>query len=92
MTFCKQTIITQLNNLNELENDRSFLVADRSMNLRSGPSVDQEVIGNISRNQKLLVLERNRDWAKVEYFDHINNKNIVGWAHSRYLLVVATSG
>ncbi|KXF80988.1 SH3 domain-containing protein [Enterovibrio coralii] len=88
----EQTIATQLSNLNELEKDQSFLVADRSMNLRSGPGVDHEVIGGISRNQKLLVLERERDWAKVEYFDHINNKNIAGWAHSRYLLVVSTSG
>jgi hypothetical protein len=88
----EQTVVTQLSILNELGKNQSFLVADRSMNLRSGPGVDHEVIGDISRNQKLLELERDRDWAKVEYFDHINNKNIVGWAHSRYLLVAATSG
>ena len=86
----EQKIADQLRNLNELERDQSFLVADRSNNLRSGPGDNHEIISGITRNQKLLVLERDRDWVKVEYFDYVNNKNIAGCAHSRYLLVIPT--
>jgi hypothetical protein len=85
MNGLEQTITTQLS---QIENDHHFLVTDRSLNLRSGPGMDNDVIGNISRNQKLMELERDRDWVKVEYFDHINNVNVVGWAHSRYLLTI----
>jgi hypothetical protein len=88
MNGLEQTITTQLS---QIENDHHFLVTDRSLNLRSGPGMDNDVIGNISRNQKLMELERHRDWVKVECFDHINNVNVVGWAHSRYLLTI-TSG
>lgn len=89
MNGLEQTITIQLNKLNKIENNRHFLVTDRSLNLRSGPGTDHDVIGNISRNQKSMELERYRDWVKVEYFDHINNANVVGWAHSRYLLRIA---
>jgi hypothetical protein len=92
MNSFEQTIVTQLNELHEVEKGRLFLVPDRTMNLRSGPGVDHDVIGNISKNQKLMELERDRDWAKVEYFDHINNVNVVGWAHSQYLLVISSDG
>jgi len=85
MNGFEQTITTQLSHI---ETDHHFLVTDRSLNLRSGPGMDNDVIGNISRNRKIMELERDRDWAKVEYFDHINNLNVVGWAHSRYLLTI----
>jgi hypothetical protein len=88
MNGLEQTITTQLEELRKFENDRHFLFADRSLNLRFGPGTDHDVIGNISRNQKLMELERDRDWVKVEYFDHTNNVDLVGWAHSRYLLKI----
>jgi len=92
MNGLEQTITTQLNELNKIEKDRLFLVTDRSLNLRSGPGMDHDVIGNISRNQKLMELGRDRDWVKVEYFDHINNVNVFGWTHSRYLLAITPGG
>lgn len=88
MNGLEQTITTQLEELKQFESDRHFLVTDRSLNLRSGPGTDHDVIGNISRNKKLMELERDRDWVKVEYFDHTNNVNIAGWVHSRYLLKI----
>ena len=92
MNGLEQTITTQLSELNQAEKDRPFLVADRSLNLRSGPGMEHDVIGNVLRSQKLMELERDRDWVKVECFDHINNVNVVGWAHSRYLLVTSPGG
>ena len=82
----EQIVKTQLHEIEQTSEKSNFLVADRSMNLRSGSGTEHSIIGSISRNQKLLELERNRDWVKVEYFDHIKNVNLVGWAHSRYLI------
>ncbi len=84
-------ITTQLHEINQASESSDFLVADRSLNLRAGSGTDHPVIGNISKNQKLLELDRHRDWVKVEYFDHINNVNLIGWAHSRYLIQFAVN-
>ncbi len=88
MNSFEQTIVAQLNVLDGAEKGQLFLVPDRTMYLRSGPGMDNDVIGAIHKNQKLMDLERDRDWVKVEYFDHVNNLNVVGWAHSQYLLVI----
>lgn len=85
----EKAISSQLAELNESKEGLVFLFSDRAMNLRSGPGTDHDVIGYIPRNQKLVEIERERDWTKVEYFDHINNLNVVGWAHSRYILTIA---
>ncbi|MGE6605822.1 SH3 domain-containing protein [Halomonas sp. NPDC076908] len=92
MDDLEQTISAQLTESTTNELNKSFLVSDRSMNLRSGPSTDHDVIGSIPRNQKLVELERHRDWAKVEYFDHVANVNVKGWAHSRFLLIIIPEG
>ncbi len=88
MNGWEQIITTQLNVLRENEIGHVFLVTDRALNLRTGPSVDHEVIEVLPRNQKVMELERNHDWLKIEYFDYIANKSKTGWAHSRYLLVI----
>ncbi|SDB53673.1 SH3 domain-containing protein [Pseudidiomarina indica] len=92
MDDLEQTISAQITESTTNQLNKSFLVSDRSMNLRSGPSTDHEVIGSIPRNQKLVELERHRDWAKVEYFDHVANVNVTGWAHNRFLLVITPEG
>jgi len=84
----EKTISTKQTYLDGIKHKQKVLVSDRSLYVRSGPGMEYDEVGTISRNQKLIELERNRDWAKVEYFDHINNKNISGWSHSRYLLTI----
>lgn len=88
MNALEQTISEQLGILHKNEADHIFLVTDRSLNLRRGPSVDDEVIEILPKDKKVKELERKRDWIKIEYFDYINNKNKIGWVHSRYLLIV----
>jgi hypothetical protein len=82
----EQTVVMQIS---QIEKEANFLVSERSLNLRAGPGIKNSVIGNIAKNQRLIEIERDRDWVKIEYFDHVNNVNIVGWAHSRYLLTIA---
>lgn len=88
MNGLEQTITAQLSILQNNGSGHVFLATDRTLNLRDGPSADYEVIEVLPRNKKVMELERNRDWVKIEYFDYINNKSKVGWVHSRYLLIV----
>ena len=92
MNELEPTITTQLNVLQSNDTDYVFLVSDRELNLREGPSVDHKVIEVLPRNKKVMELERNRDWLKIEFFDYISNISKVGWVHSRYLLVVDLKG
>lgn len=88
MNELEQTITTQLNSLQSNDTDYVFSVPDRELNLREGPSMDHQVIEVLPMNKKVMELERNRDWVKIEYFDYLNNISKVGWVHSKYLLVL----
>ncbi len=92
MNDLEQTITTQLNVLQPTDTDYIFLVPDRELNLREGPSTDHKVIEVLPRNKKVMELERNRDWVKIEFFDYISNTSKIGWVHSGYLLVVNLKG
>jgi len=84
----EQTISIQLEALSGSNHADSFLVADRSVNLRTGPGIEHDVLDVLLRNQKVLQLETNGEWAQVEYFDYAANELKQGWVHSRYFIAV----
>lgn len=88
MELLENTISSQLQMLESNENESVFLVTDREINFREGPSIDSEVIEVLPRNKKVMELSRQREWIQVEYFDHINNLSKVGWVHSGYLILI----
>jgi hypothetical protein len=83
----EQNLIIQINAGHSAEDKHVFLITDRELNLRTGPSsVDYEVIDVIPKNLKVVELERSRDWVKVEVWDYAETTSKVGWAHGKYLL------
>ncbi len=50
------------------------------LNLRSDPGTSSKVIGNMTRGDKLSILESSGDWIKVKTSD-----GEIGWAFSRYV-------
>jgi hypothetical protein len=84
----EQTISVQMEALREGQG-RVFLVADRAVNLRSGPGAEYDVLDELPRNQKVAQLESSGEWTKVEYFDYVANVLNRGWVHSRYLIMLA---
>ncbi len=89
----EQTISTQLNALNALKQDiqrKVYLVADRAVNLRTGPGTDHDVLDVLLMNQKVVQIGSIGEWANVEYFDYVANELKRGWAHSRYFVVVSS--
>lgn len=85
----KPTISIQLDALLSNRQEGIFLVADRSVNLRTGPGPDHEKLDVLTRNQKVVQLETSDEWTKVEYFDYLANAHKRGWVHSRYFIALA---
>lgn len=85
----EQTISTQLDALKQDSQRKVYLVADRAVNLRTGPGADHDVLDVLLRNQKVVQIGARDEWANVEYFDYVANELKRGWAHSRYFIVVS---
>lgn len=88
MDEIEQTISSELATLSDQTHGGTYLVADRPVNLRAGPSADHEVLDVLRRNQKVQQLETSNEWARVEYFDYVANEAKKGWVHTRYFVVV----
>lgn len=88
MDELERTISLQLGTLRGNTPDGIFLVTGRSVNLRSGPSTDYEVLDILFRNQKVSQLETNGKWVRIEYFDYFKNELKRGWAHRQYFVAL----
>ncbi|MCI9718736.1 SH3 domain-containing protein [Vibrio parahaemolyticus] len=66
----------------------TFFVVEKSLNLRSEPSLESEVLDVLPEKLKLVGLESSGKWLRVEYFDYLSNTMESGWVHSDYLQVV----
>ncbi|MCY3945091.1 MAG: SH3 domain-containing protein [Anaerolineaceae bacterium] len=56
-------------------------VADVALRLRSGPSIDDDVITLMTPREAVVLLERGEAWSQVRRQD-----GMAGWAHNDYLL------
>ncbi|MGL5316271.1 MAG: SH3 domain-containing protein [Peptostreptococcaceae bacterium] len=56
------------------------IVTASALNIRSGPSTSDSVIGKINKGQPLEVLEKGNSWYKVKL-----QNGTVGWASSQYI-------
>ncbi|UDM05846.1 SH3 domain-containing protein [Halomonas sp. NyZ770] len=88
MDEMEQTISSQLEALCLQPDELTYLVADRSINLRAGPGTNYDVLDVLRRNQKVRQLEKANEWTKVEYFDYVANEAKQGWVNSRYFIIV----
>lgn len=98
----EQELIEQLNGLEnqvQLLTDKiekspinTFFIVEKSLKLRSGPSLESEVLDVLPEKLKLIGLETRGKWLKVEYFDYLSNTMESGWVHSDYLQVVILNG
>jgi hypothetical protein len=86
----EQTISTQLNALRQESQRRVYLVADRAVNLRTGPGPDHDALDVLLRNQKVVQIGASGEWVNVEYFDYVANELKLGWSHSRYFIVASS--
>lgn len=61
------------------------LVAAASLRIRSEPSGKSEIVGKLTRSSLVLVISREKSWARVEYFDFVEGRTKEGWVAHRFL-------
>lgn len=67
--------------------DRNFykgdhlFVANTTLNLRSGPGTNYEIISKLKLNDELTYIESSGEWIKVK----VKKSSIEGWAYGKYV-------
>ncbi|MGL1892224.1 MAG: SH3 domain-containing protein [Spirochaetaceae bacterium] len=65
--------------------DATFYIVTRTVNIRSKPSTKNEIITVLHPNQKVLLEKRKGKWIYVTFFDYINEITVSGWVYKKYL-------
>ncbi|MCA9422828.1 MAG: SH3 domain-containing protein [Nitrospira sp.] len=81
-------IVQQLETLQASEQNDTFYVVERPLNLRAGAGIKHEVMEVLPFNLKVRATDRQAHWVKVEYYDHLERKIKTGWVDERYLVLI----
>ncbi|MBP5304548.1 MAG: SH3 domain-containing protein, partial [Lachnospiraceae bacterium] len=59
-----------------------FIIAnvDTALNIRSGPSTDDEIVGKLYRGGRATILERGSEWTKI------TSGNVTGYASNEWMM------
>jgi len=61
-------------------------IVTKFVNFRSQPTLNgNNIITVLAPNQQVVLLGIENGWAKAKYTDHVSEKTISGWVHSKYL-------
>lgn len=88
MDAMEQTISMQLETIRNNPSQNTYMVADRTVNLRSAPGTNGTIVGTITRSQRVKRIDESGEWVEVEYFDHSSNEIKSGWVIYRYFIVL----
>jgi hypothetical protein len=84
-----QDIETQLKTLtaiHKVDKRRDLqLVAAKLLRIRAEPRADAAIVGKLPQNALVCLLDDQRYWAYVEYFDYLDGKTKEGWVSKRHL-------
>lgn len=61
------------------------LVTAASMRVHAAPSEVGQVVGEVTRNSLVRIVEESGSWARVEYFDFIEGRTNEGWVALEFL-------
>lgn len=85
LSITQELIVERLDNLIEIQNDETYYVVHRNVNLREAPTTKSAVKTVLYRNQKVILVQRKSKWIQVEYYDHILGVHLNGWCYKKYL-------
>lgn len=71
------------------ENHISFVVKERTAQLRSVPKAGSSVVAIVFPNQSLKLLDEQGKWIKVEFYDYVNQDIKEGWVLKKYCLRIS---
>lgn len=61
-----------------------FVLA-RVLRVRSGPSINDEIVDKLPLGKVVRLLKREKAWFLVEYYNEIEDRICKGWVYGRYL-------
>lgn len=61
------------------------LVSAASLRLRAEPSTESRIIGKLTRNSLVRVINKEKSWVHIEYFDFVEGRTREGWVAHRFL-------
>lgn len=61
------------------------LVSASSLRIRSGPSTESRIVGKLTRNALVRIINKEKSWAHVEYFDFVEGRTCEGWVAHRFM-------
>jgi hypothetical protein len=56
-----------------------MFVSSDALNIRKGPSIDHDIVGQLNKNTRVQILENSGSWWKIKY------GNVEGYVNSTYL-------
>jgi hypothetical protein len=79
----KRHIVDSVKDLTQLDSYR--LVSIKVLNARLKPTIKSPVLGRFYFGQAVVLIEKDRNWSLVAWFDVDNGVTLQGWVFSRYL-------
>jgi SH3 domain protein len=70
--------------IHDADASRLFIKDSLEITLRTGPSVDNKIIGILRTGDAVEILETSGNWSRVKQLN--KNKNLEGWVLGRYLM------
>lgn len=61
-----------------------YKVIDEPINIRSGPGVSFERLAQAKKNEQVLLIKKQGDWANI-FFIHPDGRKVEGWIHSDFI-------
>jgi hypothetical protein len=61
------------------------LVSAASLRVRAESATNSRIIGKLTRNSLVRVIDKKKNWAHIEYFDFVEGRTREGWVAHRFL-------
>jgi hypothetical protein len=63
---------------------KHFLISLKFVNLRTAPKLQSKTILTIPPNQRVRLLKKYGGWQFISFFDHVQNREVKGWAYHEF--------
>jgi len=67
------------------DDDVKYYVVTKAVNLREGPSTEDNIIAVLQPNMIVELIQKSGEWINIDSFDYVNLEERRGWVHQEYL-------
>lgn len=81
----EKRILAEIEEHCDLEDNDKYFVITKKVNLREGPSTEDNIIAVLQPNMTVELIQKSGEWMNIDTFDFINLQQRMGWVHQDYL-------